>query len=66
MTELRAEVESLRGVAAGGAVPASEAHIRELAAQLEDAKLCVPVSISWPRAFLRRLWDPARHHANTS
>ena len=48
MAELRAEVEALRGVAAGGAVPASETHIREMAAQLDDAKLCVPCEFQMP------------------
>ena len=40
VAELRAEVVALRGAAAGGGVAASEARIRELAAQLEDVRLC--------------------------
>ena len=46
VAELRAEVVNLRGAAAGGGVAASEARIRELAAQLDDTKLCAAQPMS--------------------
>ena len=39
VAELRTEVVTLRTAAAGGGVAASEARIRELAAQLDETKL---------------------------
>ena len=42
VAELRAEVVNLRSAAAGGGVAASETRIRELAAQLDETKLCAP------------------------